>query len=234
MLRTFSRQQISFVELSYCVAVLLLAFVLNRSLANDYYGFYPWIIMSLLFFMTAVSMKIWPLGTHYLLLLLCFGWMLFETGYGLLQLFNINHLASSRFASYGSFKNPGPYGGFISIVVCIFGAFILNRKTRPQLPKPLLGTVVFVVVLTLCILPATQSRSAILAFVCSCMLFVIHNKSVNCKALELLKRFWPLITLGLVVCAAGLYMYKKPSADARLFKYKICLTIIKQHPLGGA
>ncbi len=233
MLRTFSRQHISFVELSYCAAVLLLSVILNSSLANDYYGFYPWIMMGLVFFLTAVSMKMWPSGTHYLLLLLCFGWMLFETGYGLLQIFNINHSASSRFAVYGSFKNPGPYGGFISIVVSIFGAIILNRNSRLKRSKLFFGTVATVVVLMLCMLPATQSRSAILAFVCSCLLFLIYNKGINCRALDLLKRYWLLIAVGFVLCGAGLYLYKKPSADARLFKYKICLSIIKKQPLKG-
>ena len=173
MLRTFSRQHISFVELSYCAAVLLLSVILNSSLANDYYGFYPWIMMGLVVFLTAVSMKMWPLGTPCILLLLCFGWMLFESGYVLLQIFNINHSANSRFAVYGSFKNPGPYGGFISIVVSIFGAIILNRNSRLKRSKLFFGTVATVVVLMLCMLPATQSRSAILAFVCSCLLFLI-------------------------------------------------------------
>ena len=36
-------------------------------------------------------------------------------------------------------------------------------------------------------------------------------------------KYWLLILLGLVIIALGLYMFKKPSADGRLFMDKICM-----------
>ena len=79
----------------------------------------------------------------------------------------------------------------------------------------------------------SQPRERDYAYAGSFYAFAIWCGMGVAAIIDLLKRYWLLIAVGFVLCGAGLYLYKKPSADARLFKYKICLSIIKKQPLKG-
>lgn len=162
----------------------------------------------------------------------------YETFYGYTQLLGINKSQNYLFALTGSFDNPGPYGGFLAICICILGAYAYKNKFRlikrswKNIPYLL---ILIVAIASTIILPSTQSRTAILALVCSAVCFVIKNgQSMMINVKKIVRRYG----IWIVVVASGLlataYMFKKPSADGRFFIDKISILTICNNGLKGA
>ena len=98
----------------------------------------------------------------------CVSWSLILLGgieavWGLCQLYGFSASGHFRYALTGSFFNPGPYAGYLAMVlpVCLhhymqFGAWKWMSASL-KLEKVAAGVVG---VLILCVLPATMSRSA--------------------------------------------------------------------------
>ena len=140
---------------------------------------------------------------------------------GMLQWGGILANRNALFPVTGTFANPGPYGGFLAVAaLCAFHAwrwqgFALSRKTL-LLPVALL-----------CILPAlflSDSRTAWLAFLLPALAAFLKNK----------KAWGKMAAAALLVCGVILlYLYKKPSADARLLVWQSATGMFADHPLVG-
>ena len=51
-------------------------------------------------------------------------WLLFESGYGLLQVLGIVTSGHAFFPFTGHFSNPGPFGGFIAMLMAVSAAYV--------------------------------------------------------------------------------------------------------------
>lgn len=148
----------------------------------------------------------------------------FETISGFLQNISICRSNSSLYSITGSFHNPGPYGGFLSICICLIEAQYIKIKYYSKSFKEYYRiTLLVILIASVIVLPATQSRSAILGLVSGLILLVFRTDVIRVKLKMTVSKYWLLILLGLVIIALGLYMFKKPSADGRLFMDKICM-----------
>lgn len=168
----------------------------------------------------------------------------------LIDLFPSNH---PKYKLTGSFFNPGPFAGFLSVIFSIALGTYLSRekilsniigntkKTKPFSKIfvalfdfiPFLGIlIIFVVVLT------SQSRASLLALILSSALllerrfFFFRKMTLNTnkrKFLFLVVSITSVLLTGLI----WIYQFKKDSADGRLFIWKITSELIKDNPAFG-
>lgn len=156
---------------------------------------------------------------------------------GLSQLLGLKDSNHDIYAITGSFFNPGPYGGFLSVCASIMIAFCAGFKDASNnsvLTKILLWTVYIVALLAIIILPSTQSRTALIAVGFSLFLVATRNHKVKTKMLSLLKKYWICFLLLASVIVVGVYLIKKPSADGRFFMDRICVKAICSNGWKGA
>lgn len=127
----------------------------------------------------------------------------------------------------GTYDNPGPYGCLISILACVlvscyalFETGSIERKVCSVMYVP--GTL---------LLPLTQSRTAILAFAVSmCLLAVCAYRE---KAVRILRRYGILILLGVLAAGVAGYMFKKESADGRMYMLRTSLVTMQRNGFRG-
>lgn len=164
-----------------------------------------------------------------------------EAIWGLRQLYGFSASGHFRYALTGSFFNPGPYAGYLAMVLplCLHH-FVRFRDwkwliTSLKIERAAAGVVG---VLILCVLPATMSRSAWVAALIGCgWVMYMHRDSRKWKLLwrRYKKRYvsWGIgIFLVLIVGGAGAFFLKPDSALGRLFLWKITCQAIANHPWG--
>lgn len=180
--------------------------------------------MCLAYFFTRLLMSFFPKWTFYLVLSLSLCSVTYEAFLGILQICGLAHSGHILYACTGSFNNPGPYGGFLSTNMCVLIAYIILSQSRWT--KRVIS---LFLILPIVILPATQSRSALLALTVSMFLLLIRT--------EWGRRFiqsnllW--ITLILMFFGVGLYFMKKQSADGRMFMNRMSIRIMKENGVHG-
>ena len=176
----------------------------------------------------------------------CVSWSLILLGgieavWGLRQLYGFSASGHFCYALTGSFFNPGPYAGYLAMVlpVCLhhymqFGTWKWMSASL-KLEKVTAGVVG---VLILCVLPATMSRSAWVAAVIGCV-WVIYMHRDRRKWNILWRRYKKrYISYGigiffvLIVGGAGAFFLKPDSALGRLFLWKITCQAITKYPWG--
>lgn len=154
---------------------------------------------------------------------------LYEGGLGYLQL--VGKVVSNNylFAVTGSFKNPGPYGGFLAVCISLLAAYCLKNKDSYK--KNIFSRMMFwmaavVAILASIILPSTQSRCAILALVCSLLFMAYGVESIKSRLNPILTKYGIWILIWVLLIGTGAYLFKKQSADGRLFMDRICIKVI--------
>ena len=154
---------------------------------------------------------------------------------GLRQLYGFATSGHSMYALTGSFFNPGPYSGYLAMIlpVCLYQWLVCDRKG---------GRVVSggVMLLILCVLPAGMSRSAWLAAGVSCLCVYAWHMDWTDKFRLLWqqqKQRVVMVVVGgfCVLLLAGylLFVLKPDSARGRLFMWKITCRAIAEKPLTG-
>jgi len=159
-----------------------------------------------------------------------------ESVLGVTQLFGHRSSNHYLYALTGSFKNPGPYGGFLAICISLLAAYHVkyNNQTQKHISKLLYWGASTIAIVALIIHPSTQSRSAILALGCGMILLSFGTERIRVKIKPFLKRYGLWLTLGLAIIGTGAYLFKKPSADGRLFMDKICIKAMCENGWKGA
>ena len=154
---------------------------------------------------------------------------------GLRQLYGFATSGHSMYALTGSFFNPGPYSGYLAMIlpVCLYQWLVCGKG----------GGRVFsggVMLLILCVLPAGMSRSAWLAAGVSCFCVYAWHMDWTDK----FRLLWQQQRLRVVMAVIGglyalllaghlLFALKPDSARGRLFMWKITCRAIAEKPLAG-
>jgi O-antigen ligase len=170
-----------------------------------------------------------------------------EAVWGLRQLYGFTSSQHSLFRTTGSFFNPGPYAGYLAMIMPLAFYSLLNDyrifKSRfryiyiPFYIRWSISLLSFSSILT--VLPSTMSRAAWIAATAGCLvtgiLYLIRSRKLKTYVRRFRKRI-PLILSGAVVLLAigitGIYRLKKDSADGRVLIWKTSLQVIAEHPLG--
>ena len=159
---------------------------------------------------------------------------LVEAVWGMQQLHGHVYSHHSLFRLTGSFFNPGPYSGYLAVVlpVCLWTAM------RFQKGMHYFGWVCVGAILV--VLPAGMSRSAWVAAVMACgwvywaeRIGWEKTKAIYSRYKNVAVPFFAIVIL-LAGCAfAGLYGLKRDSADGRLLMWKVTGKAIAGHPVTG-
>lgn len=185
-------------------------------------------------------------GSVVLLVLIITG--LFEAVWGLGQLYGIYFSQNNYFVITGSFYNPGPYAGYLSLVLPISLYYILsdykviaNKKMLIIIPIFIRWVISLLALITIIlILPATMSRASWIAAFISCLFIVIHYiltriKGGFCLFLNnriILILFFCFSILIAIITMCELYSFKKDSANGRFLIWKNSITAIVDNPGG--
>lgn len=157
---------------------------------------------------------------------------IFETTLGILQALSIVQPRNEIYHITGSFLNPGPYACFLAATGTVSMSYCIKAwrnwsESKPK-QKLLLICISASVVLTMCIVGITKSRSAILGYAVCLLLFALRNthvKSTTC-------------VVFLIICSiafiTALYFAKRDSADGRILINKVSVMAINKSNLMGA
>ena len=223
---------------------------------------FAYLLLATCFIISLLLFSLFPfLATHiFILVLLIVNTREILRGY--LQFAGLRESLYSFYMPTGHFSNPGPFGGFISVCICLLSAFyyidnncvvthspnmVLNKKKRCNteylyrdknvllriISRLFAWSSLVVLVADLILLFATQSRAAILALCCGLVLLLMGKHS-NKRIKTLVKKYFLYITLVFLVAGVGLYKAKQKSADGRLFMDKICIKAIYENGWKGA
>lgn len=133
----------------------------------------------------------------------------------------------------GTFFNPGPYGGFIAIIVAICGSYSIIHIGEYDKDKYIIALPGLAAIAGSIVLPASMSRAAWLGLFIAILLFIIINR---CPVwVYLMQHKWALsliIILSITFGTIG-FMMKKDSALGRLHIWRIECRIIAKHPIKG-
>lgn len=150
---------------------------------------------------------------------------LWQITYALLQMLGVYESHNYLYSMTGSFNNPGPFGGFLAVCASILIPCCIKEENR--LLKILYA---LSAVLSLIVMPATLSRTSLLAFGVSMLVYGISHKRIRRQ----FKRYWMAIVLIISVAATTAYLYKKDSADGRAYINKISLSAIQSNGIKGS
>lgn len=168
-------------------------------------------------------------------------WGTVEAFIGLRQLYGFASSNHSMYALTGSFFNPGPYSGYLAMVlpVCLH-QWLVGRRGDRIVDKA--GYVVSggAMLLILCVLPAGMSRSAWLAAGVSCLCVYAWHMGWAGKFRSLWRRQRRRVVMamaggGCALLLAGYLMFalKPDSARGRLLMWKMTCRAIAEKPWTG-
>lgn len=180
-----------------------------------------------------------------------------ECWLGFRQLYGFSISNHSIFRLTGSFFNPGPYSGFLVIILPI--ALYWTLKLYPEVQnftirripeiiksgKQTTDHLIFAISILCCfgiimLLPAGMSRSAWIAGIVGCGIVLgqhykiatVFRKYYHSYRKKMLV-YGSITLIMITMTGTGMYLMKKDSADGRLLMWKISLLSMKEKPLLG-
>ena len=166
-----------------------------------------------------------------------------EVVWGLRQIYGLAVSNHSLYALTGSFYNPGPYSGYLSMIFPLCLHEWLNLKERTERTWAEQGkyyVALGVMLLILCVLPAGMSRSAWIAAAISGTWVYGMHASWGSKLKEFGRKYKKRVVLACIVGGSivvmigyALFQLKATSADGRLFMWKVSTLAIAESPVIG-
>ncbi len=186
-----------------------------------------------------------------ILLLLAAG--VYEAFLGFSQLYGFRSSNHHIFRITGTFFNPGPYGGYLAVVLSVAVGYAAANytdcakrlgqlKSIKEIDQPLVLFICSVVatIALLLVLPATMSRAAWLALLAAVAVACLIELPVFGRLKQIIRKNkkQALIVGGsgvliLALLLIGVYFMKKDSADGRLLMWKISAGAMADHPVLG-
>ncbi len=166
-----------------------------------------------------------------------------EVVWGLRQIYGLAVSNHSLYALTGSFYNPGPYSGYLSMIFPLCLHEWLNLKERTERTWAEQGkyyVALGVMLLILCVLPAGMSRSAWIAAAISGTWVYGMHASWGSKLKEFGRKYKKRVVLACIVGGSivvmigyALFQLKATSANGRLFMWKVSTLAIAESPVIG-
>ena len=168
-------------------------------------------------------------------------WGIAEAVYGGLQLYGLAESNHSLYNITGSFRNPGPYAGFLAVVLPVALYLALSCRIRNKCLHQGTVTLCWVYVfLCATLLPATLSRAAWIAACVGCGIVLCARYRLRARCILYFRRHrrraWAWLSaacLLLALAGVGAYYLKKDSADGRLLMWKVTARVVADAPYTG-
>ncbi|WP_018464098.1 O-antigen ligase family protein [Segatella paludivivens] len=138
----------------------------------------------------------------------------YESIFGILQLTGMLEANSIREKMTGSFLNSGPMGIYIAVMLSACTDYYFQKRD-----KIIGGCIIFMLI----VMPATMSRTAMLAY---CIVIILQFRTFILK-------HWKISLVAIAVTITILYFFKQGSADSRIFMNIVALNEWKEKPLWG-
>ncbi|HML72609.1 MAG TPA: O-antigen ligase family protein [Macellibacteroides fermentans] len=226
------------------VLTILLVYSYNKELTPDYSRFVFALQLIPFWFSLRLAFVFNP-KLRYLFILGLIVSGLLEAIWGFRQLYGFTYSNHHLFRLTGSFYNPGPYSGYLAVILPLALDLALKYRNYSRIwpigIKNLLfwfSAVTIVVVIT--ILPAGMSRSAWIAAGISFAWIAwirLSGKEMFLLLWEKYRRYRMLAVFSvmlLLICGGvGVYMLKKDSANGRLLMWKVATMSIPDNPVIG-
>lgn len=128
------------------------------------------------------------------------------------------------FPMTGSFLNPAPLAGYLTVLACMVAATLFWGCLRGKRRKMAWGIMIVFVSFVLML----NSRAALFALIVVAVGLVYSRLESKRK-----KRYAVILIVGLGLSLYGLYQIREVSANGRLFIWKNTCEMIKDHPFTG-
>lgn len=198
----------------------------------------------MLWYMLRYVMTVYPsLRLFFLSLLICTGFL--EAIWGMGQLHGLSGSNHTLFRLTGTFFNPGPFSGYVAIILPLAFGFVLRFKNCRKTAWWQTWTSLYYfawlsLLVMLIVLPAGMSRTAWIAAAVSCA-WVYWGKRIGWRRTkEFINRHYVIATVSAVAAIfilsgamAGIYLMKKDSANGRLLMWNLTAEVIRQNPVSG-
>lgn len=164
-----------------------------------------------------------------LILVMC---LFYEAGYGIMQVLGRVPSKHVLFAMTGHFSNPGPFGGFVAMLMAICLSYSVFVNVDSIYRKWIKRVCVAASVLGFIVLPASMSRAAWLSLIVVLCILALKQKKVrdwlkNNSTKQL------LLCSILVVTSVGAFLLKRDSALGRLHVWHMEVRAIASSPFVG-
>lgn len=193
---------------------------------------------------------------YYVFALLITGGLV-ESVIGLKQALGFTHSNHGLYSITGTFFNPGPYGGYLAVIMAMslhyivrhyryFERLFKNIMKRPLLlvRKPevfLYLTCWLTFIMSFIIFFAVMSRGAMVALAVAVMAVLVSQKNIRKSVVRFVKKNKKLsigvlflCVVSVVVVTAVLYNHKKESAAGRFHIWNMSSQIIADNPCFGS
>lgn len=168
-----------------------------------------------------------------ILLMICCLVAICESTLGIYQILLHQQSLFTRFTLTGSFSNPGPYGGLISILLAILGAYVLqNYNAQKWYDKALVILSSISCALCVIVIPASMSRAAWLALGVAALVWGFKELRLA-DWIKKHKAFAAIASVIVIIVMTGVFFLKKDSAIGRLHIWHMELRAIAEAPLSG-
>ncbi len=173
---------------------------------------------------------------------------LIQSIYGVFQILGVFPSMNLNYKLTGSFFNPGPYAGYLSILFpFVLGLYLFKdlltqnsviKIQRDTLLYKIIDTINFLAIITMSIaILLANSRAAFLGMVFSSSLLLVSKYRLLFHFRSLSKKKKSLISFAFLTTflfgGIALYVFKKDSANGRVLIWKSMLERIKNNPLYG-
>lgn len=194
------------------------------------------ILLGIIYYCFRVFFFYKPVFFLYLCIILMFTGVI-EASWGMLQLHDFLPSYNRNFKITGSFFNPGPYGGYLAVILPMSLSFWLNyrKKIKENFTNKIIVVISFVsIIFSALIIPASMSRSAWLAL-CAGSLYVLivyfdlYSKLLDFFRKQQLKHILLIsscVLLILALCFTGMFYLKQGSAEGRLVIWKASIKFL--------
>lgn len=241
---------ISFIDFS--LFLLIFYITINRYFIQELFSFSLLFYELIFLFLFYIIIRYIPkeYSFYFIIAAICSGSV--QAVFGIFQLSGVFSSFNSNFRITGTFFNPGPYAGFLTLIFSISsGIYLFRNELEREIPiieklknsrinKLILHYVpLFCIITILLILPSTRSRAALLSISIISMIYIWIKYDIYLHFMSIFSNFiirFILIILCILFLGYGLYksyLYKKPSADGRLLIWNVSSYIIKDYPFFG-
>lgn len=248
---TFNRRAVKFTFTDLCVAFFCLSGVLTSYLVNG--DINNKLILFILAFCLYFLLRIFIVQTDsakYVLVGFFILTGLVEAIWGMRQLYGYSYSYHYLFKTTGSFHNPGPYAGYLAVVLPAALYFILKNCKVSKLKlkniffsfrsRYVISIITFIAIIV--ILPATMSRASWVAAAGGCFfvgVFFLLQKDRKVTLKELYRKYKNKILLisfisifAIGLCSLFIYNVKKDSADGRILIWKVSSQLLSANRIG--
>ena len=159
-------------------------------------------------------------------------WLIYESGYGLLQILGMVHPGHVLFPMTGHFQNPGPFGGFIAMLISICLGYLLITEGNDSQQRWVKRVCFVAVAMGIIVLPASLSRAGWLGLAVAMMVLAFREKKViEWFSVNPIRRM--AVMAAIVIIGVVGFLLKKDSALGRIHVWHMELLAISKATFTG-